>query len=171
MVTIFLVTALLIAVMGLGVEIGVASWSIRRAEKYRQKADDEEQAKALAARRRRSMEDRLKSLDEYASRITWLLDFLYNRYDKFSDMETEVEGGLKEVTESTSIGEADDRYKDLKKALKLIQATVKAFERIENLETSEPDKSAEGKADEMPIPEAPEATASVPNGEGQDSLR
>jgi chemotaxis regulatin CheY-phosphate phosphatase CheZ len=61
------------------------------------------------------------------------LNFLYGRYDKFADLEREVEEGLKGVTGDTSIGEADDKYEDLKKALKLIRVTVKASERMGNL--------------------------------------
>ncbi|MDR0645096.1 MAG: hypothetical protein LBG05_09395 [Treponema sp.] len=72
---------------------------------------------ALRAERtaERAICERLESLDDYASKISWLLNFLYNRYVKFSDLEMEVNGGLKGIAENASIGEAGDRYKDLKR--------------------------------------------------------
>jgi hypothetical protein len=75
------------------------------------------------------MEERLESLDEYASETSWLLKFLYNRYDKFSDLETEV---LEGCSRRSPVGEADERDKDLKRALKLIRVTMKASGRTEN---------------------------------------
>jgi hypothetical protein len=68
--------------------------------------------------------------------ISWLLNFLYKRYDFFADLEKEVNEGLKGVTGDTPIGEANAKYKDLKKALKFIRITVKASERMENLMNS-----------------------------------
>jgi hypothetical protein len=117
----------------------------------------------------------------YASKISWLLNFLYNRYDKFADLEREVQEGLKGVTGDTLIGEADAKYKELKRALKIIRVTVKAFERMESLansvntqisqiiedfrdeeeeeqrpESPKPDEPVEDKAEESPEPKAPE---------------
>jgi hypothetical protein len=62
--------------------------------------------------------------------------FIYDRYDKFADLEAEARESLRSVTEDTPIGEADDRRNDLKKALKIIRATVKASERMQNLVNS-----------------------------------
>jgi uncharacterized phage infection (PIP) family protein YhgE len=133
MLTVILSAALLLAIAGLGIEIGVASWSIRRANRYRRKADAATYGREHAIDRRQRMAKKLESMDSYASGITWLLDFLYNRYDKFSDLEKEVEDGLNGVTGDTPAGEADGRYRDLKKALKLITVTVKAAERMDSL--------------------------------------
>jgi hypothetical protein len=189
MITIILSIALLLAATGLCVEIGIASWNIRRAGRYRRKASAAERTSEQIADERRNMGERMESLDAYASGISWLLNFLYNRYGKFADLETEVQEGLGGVTGDTSIGEADDRYKDSKKALKLIRVTVKASERMENLmdsiaaqlsqiredlqdegneekkpESGDPGKSPEGKTEESPEPEAPK-TESFPEDE------
>jgi hypothetical protein len=75
----------------------------------------------------------IESLDDYASKISWLLNFLYNRYNKFADLETEVQEGLKGMTGDTPIGEADDKYRDLKRALRIIRVTMKASERMKSL--------------------------------------
>jgi hypothetical protein len=128
--------ALLFAIIGLCVEIGIASWNIRRAGEYRRKASAAERTSERAVNERRDLENRMKFMDDYATEISWLLNFLYNRYDKFADLETEVQEGLNGVTDDTSIGEADGKYKDLKKALKLIRVTVKASERMDNLMSS-----------------------------------
>ena len=179
MITIILAIALLVALTGLGIEIGVASWNIRRAGRYQRRELAAEHTTERAIDERQDMAKRLESLDEYASKISWLLDFLYNRYDKFADLEAEVQNGLKGVTWDTPIGEADAKYKDLKKALKIIRVTVKVSERMENLmnsitaqlsqiaedfrdedekpEPSDSDSPAEGKSEEAPKPEAPEA--------------
>jgi hypothetical protein len=132
------------------------------------------------------MAKRMEALDSYASNISWLLNFLYHRYDKFADLEAEVNEGLRGVTGDTPIGEADAKYKDLKKASKLIRVTVKASERMENLmnsivsqlnqiredfedeeekpESPNPDKPAESPAEKPPETVAPEAKA--PDAEG-----
>jgi hypothetical protein len=136
MVTIILGVALLIALTGLGIEIGVASWSIHRVNRYKGRELGADYTAARAVVRQQSLEKQLKSLDEYASKISWLLNFLYNRYGKFADIEMEVQDGLIGVTPDTPIGEADAKYKDLKKALKLIRVTVRASERMENLMNS-----------------------------------
>jgi hypothetical protein len=189
MVTIILSIALLLAVIGLCVEIGIASWIIRKTRWCRHERLAAERKADRADDRRRDMAKRVESLDDYASGISWLLNFLYNRYNKFADLETEVQEGLDGVTVDTSIGEADDRYKDSKKALKLIRVTVKASERMENLvdsiaaqlsqiredlqdegngekkpESGDLGKSPEGRTEESPDPEAPE-TESFPEDE------
>jgi peptidoglycan hydrolase CwlO-like protein len=184
MVTIILAIALLLALCGLGLEVGITSWSIRRASRYQRREAAAEHTTERAVNERQDLAKRLESLDDYASKISWLLNFLYNRYDKFSDIETEVQGGLKEITGDTPLGEADARYKDLKKALKIIRVTVRASERMEDLmnsitsqlsqimedfrdeedeekkpESSESEKPAEAESgdEKAPEPEAPKA--------------
>jgi CBS domain containing-hemolysin-like protein len=187
MVVLILAVALLVALVGLFVEIGVASWNIRRANRYQRKESAAERTAERAVNERQDMAKRLESLDNYASKISWLLNFLYNRYIKFADLETEVPEGLKGVTGDTLIGEADAKYKDLKKALKIIRVTVKASERMENLmdslaaqlsqimgdfrdeeenedkasESPESDKAAEGEAEKSSEPEV--LDSEVPN--------
>ena len=133
MVTIILAIALLIAIAGLAVEIGIASWNIRRASRYQRREAAAEHTAERAVSERQELAKRLASLDEYASKISWLLNFLYKRYDKFADLEREVEYGLKDTDENTPIDKADDQYKNLQKALKIIRVTVKASERMGNL--------------------------------------
>jgi hypothetical protein len=137
MITIILAIALLVSLAGLGVEIGIASWNIHRANKYQRRESTAERTSRQAVSERQGMEERLKFLDDYATKISWLLNFLYNRYDKFADLETEVQEGLKGVTGDTPIGEADDKYKDLKKALKLIHVNVGGAESPPKRESSE----------------------------------
>jgi hypothetical protein len=136
MLTIVLAIALLAALIGLGFEIGIASWNIRRATRYRRREAAAEHATEQAVALRKDMAGRMESLDRYAADISWLLNFLYKRYDSFADLEKEVSEGLKGVTGDTPIGESDAKYKDLKKALKLVRVTVKASERMENLMNS-----------------------------------
>jgi len=180
MVTIILAIALLIALLGLGLEIGIASWSIRRAHQYRNRESAALRTSEQAISERENIEERMKSLDNYAAKLSWLLNFLYNRYDKFTDLEKEVNEGLKEVSGDTPIGEADDKYTDLKKALNLIKITIRAPEQMENLmdtistqlgriaedlrdegEETEPGISQEAKptANETASPETPDTNA------------
>jgi hypothetical protein len=133
MVTVFLAIALLVALMGLGLEIGITSWNIRRANRYRRRGSAAEHAKECAVSERQNIQEQMNSLDDYAGKISWLLNFLYNRYDKFSDLEKEINEGLKDVSGGTPIGEADDRHKDLKKALKLVRVTVQVSGQMESL--------------------------------------
>jgi hypothetical protein len=175
MVTIVLAIALLVALAGLGLEIGIASWNIRRANRYQRREVAAEHTGERAVRERQDMAKRLTDLDKYAADISWLLNFLYNRYGKFDDLEKEVQEGLNGVTGDTSIGEADKKYKDLKKTLKLVKITVRANERMENLmnsvvaqlgqimddfwgddEKSESGKPAEDKKEEKPDSETSE---------------
>jgi nitrous oxide reductase len=133
---IFLTAALLIATIGLGIEISIASWSIHRANRYRRSASAAERTLEKELCKRDAVEKRMESLDDYASKISWLLKFLYDRYNKFADLENEVQEGLKDVSGDNPVGELDAKYKDLKKALKTIRVTVKASERMENLAVS-----------------------------------
>jgi hypothetical protein len=136
MVAIILAIALLVALTGLGVEIGIASWSIRRAKRYQRRESSAERTMEQAIGERQDMARRMESLDAYASKVSWLLNFLYNRYDKFVDLETEVREGLKDASGDTPIIELDAKYKDLRKALKIIRVTVRASERMEILMNS-----------------------------------
>jgi hypothetical protein len=173
MATIILAIALLIALVGLGVEIGIASWSIHRANGCRRG----ESAAERALSERRELSERMEILDEYASKISWLLNFLYKRYDKFADLEKEIDEARKGATGGALIGEIDDRYKDLKTALKVIRTTANAFERMgwpvesfapyaeQILEDfyeaeEEEEKPAEGEDEKSSESKAPEAEAS-----------
>jgi hypothetical protein len=194
MVIIILAIALLVSLTGLGIEIGIASWNIRRASRYQRREFAAEHTAERAIDERQDMAKRLESLDEYASKISWLLNFLYNRYGKFADLETEVQEGLKGVTGDTSVKEADDKYKDLKKASKLIRITVRVSEHMENLidsvvfqlsqiredfqdedekpESPKPDKPVEAKGEDekSPEPQAPESpAANAPEPEASDA--
>jgi hypothetical protein len=182
MVTIILAIALLVSIMGLDIEIGIASWNIRRASRYLRREAAAEHTAERAVEAQQDMAKRMEFLDGYASKISWLLNFLYNRYDKFADLEKEIQEGLKGVTGDTPIGEADAKYKDLKRAMKIIRVTVKAFERMEDLansintqisqiiedfrdeekeeqkpESPESDKPAKGEDEKLPDPKPPEA--------------
>jgi hypothetical protein len=63
MVTIIMAIALLVALVGLGVEIGVASWNIRRASRYLRREAIAEHTAAQAVEARQDMAKRLKFLD------------------------------------------------------------------------------------------------------------
>jgi hypothetical protein len=147
METVILATALMIALFGLGFEIGIASWSIRRANRYRLKKSSVERISEQAINERRRVEERMNFLDNYASDISWLLKFLYNRYNKFVDLETEFQEGLKNVGEDTSVEEAKKRYDELKRALKLILITVKVAERKKELVDSIIDQIRQARED------------------------
>jgi hypothetical protein len=131
-----LAIALLVSLAGLGVAIGIATWSIRRASRYWGRKLTADHTAERAVRKQEELAGQMESLDEYASKISWLLNFLYNRYDKFADLEKEVEEGLKDVSGATPVGESDAKYKDLKKALKIIKVTVRVSERMGNLMNS-----------------------------------
>jgi nitrous oxide reductase len=133
MVTIILAIALLVAIVGQAVEIGIASWNIRRASRYRRREASAEHTAEQAVIQRQEMAGRVESLDEYASKISWLLKFLYKRYDKFADLEKEVNEGLKDVDGDTPLKELDAKYSDVKKALKIVRVTVRATERMDDL--------------------------------------
>jgi hypothetical protein len=130
MVTIILGAALLIALTALAVEVGIASWNIRRANKYRRRADVAEYRGKRAMENADSKMERIDALGKYASKVSWLLDFLYRRYDFFKDIEKEIENGLSDTDEPISVEESEKRYKDLEKAMKIIRVTVKASERV-----------------------------------------
>jgi hypothetical protein len=166
MVMVILATVVLVAIAGLVVEIGIASWNIRRANRYQRRESAAEHTAERAVAQQQDLTDRMKSLDEYASKISWLLNFLYKRYDKFSDLEKEIAEGLKDVAGDTPVEEINAKYQDLKKAMKIIRVTAGISERMGNLmesiasqmdkivedfqdedEESEPEKTAEAKED------------------------
>jgi hypothetical protein len=132
---IILAIGLLLALSGLAVEIGVASWNIRRAGRYRYRAQIAERATERAVRFQKEAESETATLDTYASKISWLLGFLSKRYDSFSDIEKEVADGVKDV-EGISIEDANEKFMELKKALKIIRATVRVSGQVEALVTS-----------------------------------
>jgi hypothetical protein len=112
MVTIIFAAALLVALTGLGIEIGIASWSIRRAGGYRRKLSS-----AMNALEQMS-NPRSESLDGRESSISWLLNFLYHRYARFSDLEEEIDGGSGDAS-----GGGPGRA-DLERALDIIKFAV-----------------------------------------------
>jgi hypothetical protein len=132
MVTIILAIALLITIAVLAVEIGIVSWNICRTGRYLRKEAAAEHTAERAVKQWLDATKRVKFLDEYASKISWLLHFLYNRYDKFVDLENEVNEGLKDEDGDTPLDELDLKYNDLKKALKIVRVTMKAIERMDN---------------------------------------
>ncbi|MDR2783709.1 MAG: hypothetical protein LBB48_07730 [Treponema sp.] len=158
MVTIILTVALLVALAGLCVEIGVASWNIIRANRYWRKGSAAEYAAKRASGKRRDMGKRMEFLDDYVSKILWLLSFLYKRYARFSDLEDEIETGLRDLSGDTSVMEADAGYKNLERALEIIKAAVPEWKSDrknvsgEN-ETNAPSRFDTG-ADEIPAPDA-----------------
>jgi hypothetical protein len=133
METIVLAVALLIALAALVVEAGVASWNIRRARGYRRKAEISECSAERLEENQERVADSLAFLDEYASAVTWLLNFLYKRYNAFVDLKKEIRDGLKDIDGETPIGDAVDRYNELKKAVKIIQAVVNSSECLESI--------------------------------------
>jgi hypothetical protein len=152
MTTIILAIALLVALTGLSIEIGITSWSIRRVSKFKRR-------KAVAEH----------TLDKYAENITWLLDFLYNRYGKFADLEMEVQEGVKGVTGDMPIGETDDKYKDLKRASNLIHVTVGASDRMKNLMNSMSGRTGEDFQDDDKD-EKPESEKPAENAKEESSI-
>jgi len=184
MVTILLI-ALLILVAGLAVEIGIASWNIRRAGRYQRQRDAAESQVASMKDRVEHTSEKFRSLDKYATDISWLLRFLYNRYDKFADIDKEIEEGVNETAE-TPISEANKRFQDMKRAIKIVKVTVRASEKIEgfmgsiatqitsiirDLEEADDEKESAEKKDEVKAPETTEAPASTEEpakAEGQE---
>ena len=112
MVTVILSVSLLLVSIGLAVEIGVASWNLRRAGRAMRNAERAEEDT-------RGLSEQVTALYRYAAKIARFLRVLYKRYSFFSDIEKELNEGLN-VTDDTPIGEAEDRYNDLKKAMKII---------------------------------------------------
>lgn len=127
MVTIILLIALLILTAGLAVEIGIASWNIHRAGRYMRQKEAAEGQAVLMKDRVDQLTERFRLLDKYATNISWLLKFIYNRYDKFVDIDKELEEGAKEEPAE----EFDKKFQDLKRAIKLIKTSIRAHDKIE----------------------------------------
>jgi hypothetical protein len=171
MVTIILAIALLVAIAGLAVEIGIASWNIRRAGRYQGRKALAEMTAEKAVEHQQEMAKKSASRDEYASEMFWLLCFLYGRYDKFIDLEKEVNEGLKNLDDTTPIEEVEQKYKDLKKALKIIRVTVKASERMDSIAEQARliiEDLACGDDEKEPEDEKPQAESSNEEPEKQD---
>jgi hypothetical protein len=108
-----MLTIVLAAVTGLGVEIGIASWNIRRANKYRRREYGAEQAREQAADALCNMERRLECLDDYASKVSQVLSLLVSCYKRSLNFEKEA-----------NLGKADAEFKKLKEALGHIPVLV-----------------------------------------------
>ena len=124
-----LVLAAVFMAAGLAVQIGVASWNIRRADRYRKQKDAAEKQAASSKELADHIAEKFHGLDKYATNISWLLKFLFDRYNKFTDIE-------KELTEDKPDGVEDNYKKDLERAVKLIKITVRASDKVEGLITS-----------------------------------
>jgi hypothetical protein len=74
------------------------------------------------------MAERLASVEEFSadriSKVSWLLSFLYRRYNKFADLGNEIEAGSGGLSGEAPVEEVDAGYKDLKKALEGIKSFV-----------------------------------------------
>jgi hypothetical protein len=127
---IFSSVALLISLVALGIEIGIMSRSIRRANRYKRRRLAAERDRERMTDDYRDISKQLDFLDEYASESLWLLNFLYERYNKFADLETELQEGLANVPDDTPIGDAGNRYGKLKKASKLIRVFMRSLVRM-----------------------------------------
>ena len=126
-----IVVVALIAV--LGIEVCITSWSIRRAKRYKWQRDEAKRSVESLKEREERTTQRFRDLDRYATDISWLLGFLYNRYGNFADIDKEAEelGG--------TIKEGDppnEKYDDLLKAIRLIKITVRACENIKSFMNS-----------------------------------
>jgi hypothetical protein len=161
-----LLIALIILAVGLVVEIGIASWNIRRAGRYqRQKDVADSQAVSMKERAERTSA-KFSSLDKYATDISWLLMFLYNRYDKFADIDKEICVEVKEDEKA--------HFLDLQRAHKLIRVTARANEKIEKfmgsiatqIQSITEDLEADEEAEE-PKPEDPPTAEISENSQGE----
>lgn len=131
MVTNILFIALLVLVAALTVEVGIASWNIRRANWYRREKSIAEAKADLRDKQVKHITDKFHAMNKYASNISWLLKFLYHRYDKFADIDKELEEGVKDSTGKTPIVEMDKKYQDMKRAVKIAKITIRASDNIE----------------------------------------
>jgi hypothetical protein len=126
-----LIITLCILVAGCVVEIGITSWNIRRAKRYQCRKNAADQQKEAMKEQMEAITTKFRSLDKYATDISWLLRFLYNRYGQFADIDKEIEEGVQVKTDNTPIVELDEKFQDLKRAVKIIRTTVRAYEKIE----------------------------------------
>ena len=170
MVNLLLFVAVLVLAAGLGVQICITSWNIRRANRYQRQRNAAESQSASMKDRVEHTSEKFRSLDKYATDISWLLRFLYNRYDKFADIDREIEEGS-----AGKPPEADKQFLDLKRAIKIVKVTVRASEKIESfmgsiatqissivrdLEEADEEEPAE-KKDEAKAPESTDTPAST----------
>ena len=130
MLVYMLILAVAILLGGLIAQICIASWNIRRAGRYRTKWNCAEDRASVMEKRVEQITEKFRAMDKYATDISWLLNFLYNRYEKFADIDKELEEGIKDVPDGTSVAEVDKKVQDMKRALKLIKVTVRASNKI-----------------------------------------
>jgi len=136
MVVMVMLVIFIIVVVALGVEVCITSWSISRASSYkRQKLIAEEQSNSLK-QQVESITNKFRCLDEYATKISWLLAFLNNRYGKFADIDTELEKGIQPDDGSTAVSEMNQKYQDLKRAVKILKTTIRVYDKIDGIMTS-----------------------------------
>ena len=122
---------------GLAVETGIATWSIRRASMYKAKKIIAESQVEDMKRKVEHTTEKFQMLDRYATEISWLLKYLYNRYGKFTDIEKDVKDGIKSIARpEDKVEETNKRYTDLVRAAKLMKVTVRATEKVEDLLSS-----------------------------------
>ena len=134
MVTIIMGIIMLVILAALVVEIGIASWNIRRANRYRTKSNiAENQAESMRGQVEH-IKEKYRNLDKYSTDISWLLKFLYNRHDKFDDLDRDIEEYNKD-REALS-NEEVKKLDDLKRAQKLVKVTVRASDRLNGFMTT-----------------------------------
>jgi len=130
MVTILLLIVLPLLVAALTVEVGITSWNIRRANRYQRQRDAAKDRADSTKEQVEHITEKFRSLDRYATDVSWLLNFLYNRYDKFKDIDEELNKGVKDLTGETCLEEADKKFQDMKRALKILKVTARASDRL-----------------------------------------
>lgn len=131
MAIIILSVVILFLMACLAVEIGIASWNIRRAKRYYSQKNQAENRVESMKEEVEEANSLKNSLDRYATDISWLLKFLYGRYDKFVDIEKEILEGLKD--NDAPVSESNQKYLDLRRALKIIKVTASASEKVDAL--------------------------------------
>lgn len=136
MINVVLLIVMLIALVSLALEIGIASWNIHRAKRYQRKEEAAQQALDAEISAHKADTVKLQSLERYAADISWLLNFLYTEYDNFSAIEKSLEEIWQQRTSDMPVKDieaAEKRLEDLKKATRLIKITVKAAHKINGL--------------------------------------
>ena len=133
--TVILSVALLVAIVALAVEIGIASWNIRRAGRYKQSRNIAEAKAELLQKRADHTNEKFQLLDKFTTDIAWLVKFLYSRYEKFEDIFQEVDKGI-DATGETPINEINKKYTDLVRAARLVKVNIRASEKIDDFMAS-----------------------------------
>ena len=138
MISVVLLIVMLIALVSLAFEIGIASWNIHRAKRYQRKEEAAQQALDAEISVHKADTVKLQLLERYVSDISWLLNFLYAEYDNFSAIEKSLEDIRQKRISDMSIKDktAEKRLEDLKNAARLIRITVKAAHKINGLTDS-----------------------------------